>query len=351
MPSPSLMIGQTDQANPIMVEATRGGIVESQHRGRAVVVDRRGEVYMQWGDIDKMTFPRSAVKSLQFLPAVIAGAADKAGFTPAQFALACSSHNGEAFHCQTAHAMLLALGLDEPDLRCGVHWPMREETARELAAKQEKPNQLHNNCSGKHAAMLALAKLKNYSLDDYQQPQHPVQLTIRDFISQMCEYDLTIAPMGIDGCSVPTWALPLRNLALGFARLANPEVLAADWRQSILRIRQAVAENPQMIAGTGRYCSRMSAAFGCDLFLKVGAEGVFCASLPRQGYGIAIKADDGSDRAAEMILTAVLREIGLFDELNPAVTEQIRDIISPNLINRAGLVVGRVRPHTGSFSL
>jgi L-asparaginase II len=298
-------------ANPVLVEVIRGDAVESVHRGRAVIVRSSGETLWSVGDVNALTYPRSAIKAFQALPMVASGAANAFGFTPAELALTCASHNGESFHTETALGMLAKLGLEEPALECGHHWPMGQQALIDLAWQHQQPGAQHNNCSGKHAGMLALARHMGWDTQGYIEVDHPVQVAIRECIETCCDTQLDGVPMAPDGCSVPTWAMPLKNLALGFARFGDPDQLPGNYQQAAHQLYDAAVSEPMMVAGTGRYCSEVMADLTGRAFLKVGAEGVYIAAIPELNVGIALKMDTGSAPAAEMAMTAILGRLGL----------------------------------------
>lgn len=298
-------------ANPVLVQVVRGNAVESTHRGRAVIVRSSGETLWSVGDVNALTYPRSSIKAFQALPMVASGAARAFGFTPAELALTCASHNGEAIHTETALAMLAKLNLDEPALECGWHWPMQQQALIDLAWQQQTPGARHNNCSGKHAGMLALAQHMGWETRGYIEVDHPVQVAIRECIENCCDTKLEGMPVAPDGCSAPTWAMPLKSLALGFARFADPDQLPAMYQQAAIQLYDAVVSEPMMVAGTGRYCSEVMAELKDRAFLKVGAEGVYIAAIPELNAGIALKMDTGSAPAAETALSAILGRLGL----------------------------------------
>jgi len=308
--------GSGPAVNPVLVEVLRGDVVESRHRGAVAVVDADGQPVLTLGDTATPVYPRSAIKILQALPLVESGAADAWGFTDAELALACASHNGEPRHAATAAAMLAKLGLDADDLGCGTHWPTRKASSAALNRAGEKPSALHNNCSGKHAGMLAVAKQLGLPLAGYTETSHPVQQLARDAIGALTGVDMEAAPCGRDGCSVPTWALPLPALALGFARVAaaaagQPAGLPPARAAACARLFRAATANPFMVAGTGRYCTAVMQLAPGRVFVKLGAEGVYCGAVPERGWGIAVKCDDGAERGASAIMTALLQKTGL----------------------------------------
>jgi len=291
--------------NPVIVEVTRGGIVESRHTGAYAVSDAAGRLLASAGNIDVSVFPRSAIKAFQCLPVIETGAADRYGFTEEEVALACSSHNGEPDHVRVARSMLHKAGNSEDNYECGAHWPI--EIKAQLAAVRGGNEALpvHNNCSGKHAGMLALSRQLGADPKNYVDRTHPVQRAIAKSIAAMCDCDVDAAPCGIDGCSVPTWAIPLHNMALGFARLAAPDNAAAR------RIIAAVRAHPFMVAGTGRFDTEIMRAVP-RLFVKGGAEGVHCGCIPHAGLGIAIKCDDGAGRAGEAAMAAIATSLDVW---------------------------------------
>lgn len=330
----------TTGPNPLTVEVTRNGLVESRHRGSAVVVDRQGKVVAGWGDIKRAVYPRSACKGLQAIPVVETGAAATAGLTDQEIAICGASHGGEPEHIATTQSMLEKLGLSEADLECGAHWPSHEASSHALARSGGGPDQRHNNCSGKHAGMLTLAKGLGVATAGYTRPDHPVQQRILGTLEQMCGVDLMPVAPGIDGCSAPNWPIPLDNLAYGFARFADPEDLPTARAEAVTRIRNAVLDHPFMVAGTGRFCTEVMRILGRRAFIKTGAEGVFCAALPAQGLGIALKCDDGTTRAAETMMATLLNSLDVIPADKMAAMDSW---LSPTLRNRNNLVVGRIR--------
>jgi len=306
--------------NPILVEVMRGTALESAHRGALAVLDADGAVLAAIGDVQRPIFPRSAVKVLQALALVESGAADRLVLGDDELALACASHGGEPMHTQTAARMLEKAGLEADALECGVHWPYHEDSARALAAEGRTPTALNNNCSGKHAGFLCLAcalhtgpDLRRY-VRGYIAPDHPVMREVSAALQAATGFDLATAPRGTDGCSIPTFAIPLHNLALAFARVATGQGLRPGHAAAARRLRTAVARSPLMVSGTGRFDSRVMERLGERVFCKVGAEGVYCAALPERGVGVAIKMDDGNNaRASEVVMAAAIEALVALD--------------------------------------
>ncbi len=325
--------------NPVFVEATRGGIVESQHRGAFAVVTADGAPVASAGDIDHAVFPRSAIKAFQALPVVESGAADRFGFTPEEIALCCASHGGEARHTQSATRMLAKVGVSADQLECGGHWPTHQHTTKCMLSNGKRFGQIHNNCSGKHAGMLALAAHLGADPAGYIGIDHPVQHAVLETLQSMCEVDLSEAPVGIDGCSVPTWAFPLRNMALGFARFGASQSLGGARRRAADRIIEAVRAHPFMVAGTASACTVLMEAVP-RAFVKIGAEGVYCACVPHAGLGIALKCDSGSSDAAEISIAGVLAALPVWSENEQGA---LADLAARPLLNRRKTEVGVLR--------
>jgi L-asparaginase II len=331
--------------NPVLAEVMRGGLVESRHRGAFVVARADGSVLASTGDIETPVYPRSAIKAFQALPLVASGAADAAGFTEANIALACASHGGEAEHVSCAETMLESMGLAEGDLECGAHWPFWPKASRDLGVAGRTPSALHNNCSGKHVGMLALAQHLGAPSLGYTNRDHPVQQTIAQSMASVCEYDVAQAVWERDGCSVPTWAIPLHNLAQGFARFCTAGALTGAEAGAAQRILASAAAHPYLVQGTRRFCTGMMRRVP-RVFVKNGAEGVFCACVPHLGLGIALKCDDGADRAAEAAMAGILECLGGF-------SDQERDVFKAFGVrpvkNRREFVTGEIRPSSPAF--
>lgn len=336
--------------NPVLVEAWRGESVESFHRGAWAVVDAQGRLRAQAGDIERPVFPRSAVKLLQALPLVESGAADRFGLTPAELALACASHGGEPMHVQAAASMLAKAGLNEGVLECGTHWPYDEPSKLALAAAGRRPGALHNNCSGKHAGFVCLgcvlagAHEPRGFLAGYVGADHAVMREVSAALEAATGWRLATAPHATDGCSIPTYGIPLRRLALAFARVAGGGGLSAGRAAAARRLREAIAAAPEMVGGTGRFDTRVMAQFGERVCCKIGAEGMYCAALPAAGLGIALKMDDGNNaRAAEVAMAALLQAYVV--PRSAAESVLLDALAEPRLRNWRGLEVGRLAPH------
>ncbi|MGH6768846.1 MAG: asparaginase [Xanthobacteraceae bacterium] len=328
-------------SNPVLVEVLRGPLVESRHRGAIAVVDADGGAVLTLGDVETPVIPRSAVKALQALALVESGAADRFSLTPQELAVACASHSGEPGHVATVQSMLARAGLNASALRCGVHPPLHRPSAEVLFRSGLKPSAVHNNCSGKHAGFLCLACALGANPHGYIEPAHAVQREVKSTIEAMSSFPLTEDRQSTDGCSVPTWAVPLKNLALAFARFGTGHGAAPVRAQAALRLRAASAAHPWHIAGSGRFCTEVMTLFAERVFVKTGAEGVFCAALPAQGLGVALKCDDGATRAAE-VATATM--ISRFAVLRDPERDAFQRFVRPTIRNWNGIAVGAMRP-------
>ncbi len=306
-------------ANPNLVELTRGGLVESFHIGAVVVARSNGERLISLGETARPIFPRSAVKALQALPMIETGAADHYGFGDAEIALACASHSGTPAHTDRAAAMLRAAGLDVASLACGDHVPMHEPTA--LANAGRAWSALHNNCSGKHAGMVCTCAHVGDPIAGYLDIGHPNQQRIARVFAEVCGDGFSAPRYGIDGCSAPNWAIPLAPLATAFATLVTGDGLSTTRRAAARRIVDACMARPDMVAGPDRMDTKAMTALPGKVFMKTGAEGVYCGAFPDHGIGFAIKIDDGNKRGAEAVVAGLIAHlypaVGSFGALGP----------------------------------
>lgn len=293
-------------SNPVLVEVTRGGRVESRHRGTAIVVDAAGDKVLALGDTDAPIYPRSAVKAMQAMVLVESGAADSLGFGDRELALACSSHSGEPAHVELVSDMLSKVGRDETTLECGCQWPSRLKVSIALARNGESATQLHNNCSGKHTGFICTACHIGIDPTGYIRYGHEIQDMIRGVMADVTGDHFGVDNCATDGCSIPTYAVPLASLAHGFARMTTGSRLGSSRAAAADRIISACMAEPYYVAGEGRACTRLMETAPGRIFAKTGAEGVFCAALPQQGLAIALKCDDGGARAADAMVAGVL---------------------------------------------
>ncbi len=344
----------SNQSDPVaatpasLVEVWRGPIVESRHRGHLTAVDSRGDTIAALGLPDTVTYVRSSGKPFQAIPVIVSGAADRFGFTEREIAIACGSHSGEPMHVDIVRSMLAKIGLDENALKCGVHEPFSAEVVRELARNQKPPSVLQNNCSGKHAAMLALARHVGAPTESYDDLRNPVQQAIAKTVADFSEIPLEQIAVGVDGCGVPVFGIPVRAMALMYARLvAPPESFDAATRAACRRIVKAMIDFPEMVGGTkDRLDTELIKAGGGRLISKIGAEGVYTVGvLPStewpNGLGLALKIEDGDDhRARPPAVIEALRQLNVLKK---------NDLIAlssyaPTMVtNRRGERVGEAR--------
>ena len=319
----------------VMVEAWRGGVAESAHRGHAVICDAKGEIRAAWGDSRAVILPRSSCKMLQALPLVESGAG--ASLSEERLALSCASHQGAAMHVGRVARWLEDIGLGEGDLRCGPQVPDdRAERAR-LREGFEAPGQLHNNCSGKHAGFLTLGRHLGAG-PEYVEIDHPVQLAVRAAFEEM-----TGAPSpgwGIDGCSAPNFATTVHGLALAMARMADPRGLGPVREAAARRLVGAMVAHALLVDGEGAATSELMLAMCGRVAVKTGAEAVYVAILPEQGLGVALKIEDGATRASESAIAAILVRLGAIDARHPAAARRLE----PPVLSRRGAVAGAIRP-------
>jgi L-asparaginase II len=331
--------------NPVLVEVTRGTMTESRHRGSVAVVDAHGKVVLSIGDIEQAVYPRSAIKPIQALPLIETGAADAFGVTDEEIALACASHNGEPAHVERVMAWLARIGLGVDDLECGASMPATAEAQRALILTGARATAAHDNCSGKHAGFLTVAKHMEVKTRGYVALAHPVQQRVLGTLEQMAGLDLSNAPHGTDGCGIPVIGVPLVNLALAMARLADPHDQPERRQAACARLRQAMAAHPFLIAGTDRFCTRVIERCGERALVKTGAEGVYCAALGEHGLGVALKVDDGARRASEVVMGALLVKLGVLDATARAA---LADTLHLAVLSRSGSRVGEIRLASGT---
>lgn len=325
--------------NPVMVEATRGRHVESYYRGRAVVVDSLGHIIRRWGNIYESTFGRSSLKFIQALPLIESGAADAFHLTPQEIVLACASHYGEAMHVQVLETWLKKLGKDERILECGIHRPLSSSAASALTKHHEKPNVLHNACSGKHLGMLTTALHRGEKLEGYISKEHASQKRIEQTLGEMTDSDMSHSPHGTDGCGIPAFAFPLYNIALAMARFADPSHLHYPRQKAINRILSAIETYPELLSGSDGFDTKIIKLTQGQVICKMGAGGVEVGIIPSLGFGIALKVDDGNAKATEVAFLAILRSLGSIDD---DLYEQL-EARSP-ILTHTGKTVGFLQP-------
>lgn len=330
-----------------LAEVVRGETVESIHRGHLIVVGGGGDTIAQIGNPETITFLRSSAKPFQVIPFLTSGAADEFGFTEREIALACGSHSGENFHLETVEKMLAKINCDETDLRCGAHAPFNNAVAEALIKNDKKPTRIHNNCSGKHASMIAVARQIKADVETYERLENPVQQEILETVALFSDVPRDEIKIGIDGCAVPNYAIPVSAMAKSFARLVSPPAsFNQAMKEACRRIVSAMTTYPEMIGGTDRLDTIIMRAMAGKIVSKIGAEGVYTAGvLPNQkwktGLGIAFKIEDGEDKRARAVVAIELfRRLGILDEKAARALEEL----SPMAIkNRRDDWVGETR--------
>ena len=325
----------------LLVEVTRNGTVESRHFGAAVVCDANGDVVERWGDIERLVFPRSALKPMLAIHLVESGASDRYTLNDAELSLACSSHQGEHMHQTLVASWLDRIGLSEEHLACGAVLPEDTESAHQLLASGQQGCRIHHNCSGKHTGFLTTALHLDMPLNNYHQTEHPLQQLSLDILSDLADIDLKQYPMGIDGCGLPAPTMPLLKLGHATARFASPVSLSPDRVQAIGRLHEAITNEPLYIAGHGTVVSELNDVSKGTVLAKTGAEGIVTAALPERGLGIALKIADGSARARSVALLAILDHLGA---LSDEEKQKLQAHISPTILNSRGRAVGEIRP-------
>lgn len=329
----------------VLVEITRGSIVESCHRGMIAIVNPKNELASSLGDINFITYLRSSAKPHQAISVILSGASEHFGFTKAELALMAGSHNGEPYHADCAASILSKINLPYTALCCGVHKPFSHTAAKALG---KQVNELHNNCSGKHAGMLASAIVGKYSLEDYYKIEHPVQQAIANVIAEFAGINRQDLVMAIDGCSAATFAISVRQMALIYARLVNPENLSSQLQKAANLITSAMLEFPEMVASdTDRIDTDLMRSLPGQLVAKAGAEGVYTIGLlPSKKYsdglGIAIKIEDGDiGRARNAAILATVEQLGILSSSNMG---SLKAKYLPPITNHRGLHVGEIKP-------
>lgn len=335
----------------ILAKVIRGETIESVHRGHLVIVDGEGREVACLGNVETRTFIRSSAKPLQVLPFILSGGAERFGFTEDEIALACASHSAAKIHVETAEKMLKKIGLGESDLKCGAHVPFDEKRAEEMILAGEKPSQLHNNCSGKHAAMLAFAKHLAADLTTYESLENPIQQAILQTIADFTETPKNEIPIAVDGCAAPNFALSVRAMARAIVKLVFPPAeFNDDLRRACQTVVSAMMSYPELVGGNERLDTLLMQAAPGKLISKIGAEGVWlCGVLPspkwKTGLGIALKIEDGDDKRARAVTSIeILRQLGILEP------ENLKNYSPLPVKNRRGDTVGRVEASFRLFS-
>lgn len=327
----------------ILANVIRGETVESIHRGHLIILDGLGQTVFSLGDPSTVTYFRSSAKAFQAIPFLTSGAAEAFGFTEEEVALAVASHSGEQRHVRVAAGMLAKIGLSESDLRCGAHQPFDETESHRMLAAGEKPTQLHNNCSGKHAAMLAFAKHIGSDISTYDSSENRIQQRILRCVSDFTEVPIGEIAVGTDGCAAPNFALPVRSMAKSFINLLAPLRFPPPTQNACSRIVSAMLKYPELIGGSTRLDTMLMQAAPNTFISKVGADGVWlCGVLPSEkwptGLGIALKIEDGDDYLSRPVVTVdILRQLGVIEQAS------LPQLSPLPIKNRRGDIVGQIK--------
>jgi L-asparaginase II len=337
-----------ERSPAVLIEVTRGPIVESVHYGVIAVTGAGGELLAWAGNPGTDAYYRSSSKPLQALPLVESGAADRFGFTARELAVICGSHGGEDIHVETVMSILDKTGLEPDALACGIHMPYDRDAARDLQERGEHPTVLHNNCSGKHAGMLALARYHGWPVGGYEMARHPVQRLLLETVAEFADLSPDEVHVGVDGCGVSTFGMSVVRMAISFARFAQPDFWPEPRRRALQRIASAMVEFPEMVAARqGRLDTEIMRAAGGTLIAKAGAEGVYCVArlasddAPAIGFAMKLLDGDPQGRARNPAVVEGLRQAGLLDE---DALGQLEKYWMEEVRNRPGDVVGMVRP-------
>lgn len=324
-----------------LVDVARGELLESAHWGHIAVVSSEGELLYSVGDPERVTYARSSMKPLQAVPIVESGAMEFYSLEEADLSLACASHSGESQHTDRVLGVLERVNLTIEDLKCGTHIPRCQVAYKKLIKADREVTPEFNNCSGKHTGMLATAKYLNESTHDYYKVEHPVQQRILEVISDIAQVPEEEIEIGIDGCGVPVHGIPLENLALAFARMANPADFSDSRKNAIEKVTGSMISAPEMVGGTERFCTDLMKNAGGRLFGKAGAEGVYCIGDKKTGIGIAIKIEDGNGRATSPAAMEVLKQLNILDENQ---LKQMESYHYPVLLNARQEAIGQLSP-------
>lgn len=320
-----------------VAEVIRGTITESVHYGSIAVADAEGRLLYSVGDPYMITYLRSSAKPFQAVAVAESGAAKAFGFSSSELAIIAGSHSGEDKHIETVQSILDKIGLGPEHLKCGIQTPIG--ISESIPNPEKKYTALHHNCSGKHAGMLAIAKFKNLSVDDYLSPTHPVQELITGIISDICRYPVEKINIGIDGCTAPVHALPLYNMACGFARLVTPNSFPSGRAQAVSTVYMAMMEHPDMVGGTGRFDTVIAEIPGERIVAKAGAEALECFALPERSRGVAVKIVDGSKRALFPVAVELIYKLGARPK-----SAELSEFHRPVLKNWRDIEVGFIEP-------
>lgn len=324
-----------------LVAVMRGAMVGSLHRGTAAVADPSGHILLALGDPSQPAFLRSSAKPFQLLPAVVTGAVDRYGVTDRELAVLAASHSAEPRHQEAVLSVLDKAGLSEEALRCGIHPPLHEATAKLQVRQGRAPSPVCNNCSGAHAGMLIACQARRWPIETYGQPDHPLQRLTRELLAQFAGLQESNIHFAVDNCAVPTFQLPIANTATAFARFVTGHGVPSDLARAAARISAAMRANPDMVGGEARFDTDLMAASAGTILAKGGAEGFQGIGLPEAGLGMALKISDGNARAGAPATLSILRSLGA---LGPETLSRLQSYSNPEVRNHQGELVGRLTP-------
>ncbi|MCX8131965.1 MAG: asparaginase [Clostridia bacterium] len=324
-----------------LVILTRTSHIESIHKGYLCVTDPQKNIVYSIGNRDTKVYLRSSAKPIQAVAFASSGAMEKFNINLEELAIICSSHSGEDFHLKAVSSILNKIGLNEESLSCGVANPYNQDMINELIKKGERPSQLYNCCSGKHAGMLALCKYYNFPVEGYTEPEHPVQQLILKTVAELLECDTGDITLGIDGCGIPTFMVTLHQASYLYSLLAHGYNGTGKYKEAFGLIQKAMTSYPRMINGDKEFCTDLITHSEGKVIGKVGAEGIYCVAVPEKQLGICIKISDGNERGVYPVTTHILSELGV---LNKQAMERLKAWAYPSVKNHKGKVVGYTIP-------
>lgn len=346
-------------AQPLF-EVTRGNLVESVHYGSIAVADSKGKLIASYGDPKAVAFLRSSAKPFQVLPFVERGGVEYFGFTPRELSISCASHEGSDLHVQTVEGIQRKIGIEESALQCGIHMPGDVEAFKSLIINHEQPSPNQNNCSGKHTAMLAHARMRGFPLENYLDINHPVQQEILSSFAEICQVQVKEVELGTDGCSAPNFAVPLYNAALAMARLCDPRELSTERASACRKISSAMTTHPEMVSAYGEFDEQLMRVGEGKIVCKRGAEGYQIIGLlpgvltpDAPGVGIALKVSDGdasrtsldllhSPRVRPAVTLEILRQLGVLSSKQEQALASFGPVLP--IKNHRGITTGQSRP-------
>lgn len=324
----------------IILEVIRGNLVENIHRGDIAIVGHNNKEITGIGNPGKITYWRSSAKPFQVLPVILSGAAEKYNFTDKELAVMSASHSGQRLHIELVNSILKKINLKKEALKCGTHPPFHKPTRKDLQKRGEKPKKIHNACSGKHAAQLALCQYYDWDLENYFEADHPVQKKIIKVISEVTEYPLNKIEIGVDGCGVPVFGMPLKNMALAYYYLIDRKSMPSKYREASTQIFEAIINNPEVVAGTNRFDTDLMKATNKKIIAKAGADGVFCLGIKDKG-GISLKIEDGDMKSIFPVIVELLSKLNILSE------EELKELSyyhKPVVKDHRGEIVGKYVP-------